>query len=328
MAFLNLENICFSYDQSDFINDFNLSIEQGKISAIVGASGCGKSTVLRLIAGLERSQSGKITLGNTLLSDNKVFCPPQKRNIGIVFQDYNLFPHLNVWKNVIFGLSKDANFSKAEEILSLLGIETLKKRMPSELSGGQQQRVALARSIVRTPQVLLMDEPYSSLDNNLRTELRHEIKAVLKKLNISCVIVLHDIDDVMAIADEVIVMDNGQIIQKGGVSDLFKNPKSSIISRLFGNHNVHEIADLPDNLLNILAIPEGKKMISIPSSAFSISKKMEDIPALLVDKYFVGNGHILRFKIGDLIFKMQSDRLPETEFRINMNTNQILFFNG
>ncbi len=328
MAFLHLENISFSYDQNDFINDFNLSIEQGKITAIVGASGCGKSTILRLIAGLEKPQSGRITLENSILSSETIFCSPQKRNIGIVFQDYNLFPHLNVRKNVVFGLGKDTSSDKAEEILSLLGIENLKKRMPSELSGGQQQRVALARSIVRIPKLLLMDEPYSSLDNNLRTELRHEIKDVLKKFNTSCVIVLHDIDDVMAIADEVIVMDNGKIIQKGKVLDLFQKPKSSVVSKLFGNHDVHEAANLPDSLLNILSIPKGKKMISIPSSAFSISNKMEDIPALLVDKYFIGNGHILRFKIGDLIFKMQSDRLPETEFRININTNQILFFNG
>lgn len=328
MSFLQLENISFSYDKSDFIKDFDLSIDANKITAIVGASGCGKSTVLRLIAGLEKPKSGEITLDANVLSDNSIFCPPQKRNVGIVFQEYNLFPHLSVWNNVTFALSKGEDSKKANEILKLLGIEELKDRMPSELSGGQQQRVALCRSIVRAPQLLLMDEPFSSLDNNLRVELRHEIKSILKKLKTSCIIVLHDIDDVMAIADEVIVMEKGSIIQKGEISELLNSPNSSIVSKLFGKHNVHQIADLPSEIRNVISVPKEKKLISIPSSAFSISDKNEDIPASLVDKYFTGNGHNLRFKIGDLIFQMQSDRLPETMFRLNINTNQILFFNG
>ena len=328
MSFLNLNSVSFSYGKEPVLRDISLNLKQGNILSIIGPSGCGKSTLLRVILGLERSQNGSIHLDGKLLSNNVKHVATQERNIGIVFQDYHLFPHMSVWKNVIFGLNKGESKDKARTLMRLMGIEDLMERMPGELSGGQQQRVALARTLVCEPKLLLMDEPFSSLDNSLRMELRHELKESIQQLNITSILVLHDIDDVMAIADEVLLMDKGSLVQKGAVLELLNHPKTPMASKFFGKNNVHEIRNLAPEMVHKLNIPMSAKFLSIPRDAFEISTENDDIPAFLVDKYFDGNVYVLRFKIGDLMYQMHSDELPESEFKLNINTNKILFFNG
>ncbi|MEG2354089.1 MAG: ABC transporter ATP-binding protein [Clostridium sp.] len=206
---VKVNNLCFKYDNSmDFvIKDFSLDINKGEIVAILGPSGCGKSTVLRLIAGLEEPSSGEIIINNKIVVDDKVFLQPEEREVGMVFQDYALFPHLTVYENIRFGLhklSKEEQKLRGDEVLKLVNLGEFIKRYPYELSGGQQQRVALARALAPKPSVLLMDEPFSNLDSHLRGKIREELKEIIKRANTTCIFVTHDIEDVNAISDRVI----------------------------------------------------------------------------------------------------------------------------
>ncbi|MEM7163250.1 MAG: ABC transporter ATP-binding protein [Bacteroidota bacterium] len=328
MSYLELRNIAFAYGQNKVIKHVNFTIEKYSINAIIGSSGCGKSTLLRLISGFERAQEGEIVLDQNALSSQQVFLPVQKRNIGIVFQDFHLFPHLNVWKNITFGLKTKNKQAKVNDLMHLLKIEDFKKRMPHELSGGQRQRVALARSIVTEPALLLLDEPFSSLDNELRKSIRHEIKDVLSQLKITTLFVLHDLDDVMALSDQVLVMDGGKMVQKGSVNELFSSPSHPKVASLFGAYNLVSLGKEDGPLSQFIQVEKGHNSVGIPMDAFSISKQKEDIPAFLVDNYFNGKTNVLRFKIGDLNLRMEADEVPPPEFRLNINANKFIYFDG
>ncbi|GAB6169845.1 hypothetical protein JCM1393_23050 [Clostridium carnis] len=206
---VKVKNLSFKYDNSDslVINDFSIEIEKGEIVAILGASGCGKSTILRLIAGLEEPNSGEIIINNKVVVNNTNFLKPEERGVGMLFQDYALFPHLTVYENIKFGLyklSKKEQKIRVDEVLNLVNLKGYETRYPYELSGGQQQRVALARALAPKPSVLLMDEPFSNLDSHLRTKIREELRDIIKKSNTTCIFVTHDIEDVNAISDRTI----------------------------------------------------------------------------------------------------------------------------
>lgn len=223
--FLNIDNLYFKYSNAKeyTINDFNMNIDRGDILAILGESGSGKSTILRLIAGLEEPLKGVINLDKKVLIDKNTYVMPENREIGMVFQDYALFPHMTVSKNVVFGLDKMDKKEKKkrlEEVLQLVDMSEYKDRFPHELSGGQQQRIALARAIAPKPSVLLMDEPFSNLDADLKYRIRRELKDILNKADITTIFVTHDKEDVKSIADKVIVLDNGNKIKDGLVNDI------------------------------------------------------------------------------------------------------------
>jgi iron(III) transport system ATP-binding protein len=209
--YLNLKDIQFSYDkgQNFVMNDFSVRIEKGEIVSIVGNSGSGKSTLLRIISGLEDRSTGQIELDGDVLQSSKVFVQPEKRKIGFVFQDYALYPFLNVRQNIEFGIKKlppKERKRRIEETLSLVKINELENRFPHELSGGQMQRVALARALAPKPRVLLMDEPFSNLDTELVGELRLELKSLLKKEGMTVILVTHNQDDAGYMADRIIQM--------------------------------------------------------------------------------------------------------------------------
>lgn len=209
--FVEINDLSFRYRNNDreVIRDFNLSIEQGEIIGILGESGSGKSTLLRLIAGLETPSTGTFQIGEQHIFDTRTYLPAEKRGIGMVFQDYALFPHLTVAQNILFGLHhlpKKERYRRLEEMLALVSLEEFKHRYPHELSGGQQQRVALARALAPKPSILLMDEPFSNLDADLRVKIRKELRDILKKENMTCIFVTHDRDDVQAICDRTIVI--------------------------------------------------------------------------------------------------------------------------
>lgn len=206
---VKVENLNFKYDNSKelVIKDFSLEVEEGEIVAILGPSGGGKSTVLRLLAGLEEPVSGKIIIKDKVIVGENKFLPPEERGVGMVFQDYALFPHLTVYDNVKFGLyklSKEEQKIRVAEVLKLVKLEEYEKRYPYELSGGQQQRVALARALAPKPSILLMDEPFSNLDGHLRGKIREELKEIIKNQNTTCIFVTHDKEDVEAISDRVV----------------------------------------------------------------------------------------------------------------------------
>lgn len=223
---LNIKNLHFKYKNSkvDSIKNFNIDINKGEIVSILGESGSGKSTVLRVVAGLEEAYKGRITIANNIVYDDNYFVEPEKRGIGMVFQDYALFPHMTVAKNIMFGIKK-MNKSDREErmmdMLKLVNLEEYKDKYPYELSGGQQQRIAIARALAPNPSILLLDEPFSNLDANLKERIRNELKEIIQKADITSIFVTHDIEDAKALADKVIIIDKGKIIKEGSTSDLF-----------------------------------------------------------------------------------------------------------
>ena len=231
-SILEISKLSKSYDgKVKVLSDFNFKMESGKICAIVGESGSGKSTLLRLIAGLERPDGGEIKVAQSVVSDNIKIVKPQSRNIGLVFQDFTLFPHLTVEQNITYGVKE--NKSKViEDLLKLVKMEGYNKSYPSQLSGGQEQRVALARTLAIKPKLLLLDEPFSSLDVGLRSELRKEIKGIVKKLKTSMIFITHDISDAIDIADEIIFLKNGKIVQHSPISELSKSSENEDISNI------------------------------------------------------------------------------------------------
>ena len=216
--FIEVKNIYFKYKNSkkDTIIDFNMELSKGEILAIIGESGSGKSTILRIIAGLEEAYKGSMVIGDKNIFSDKMFIEPENRGVGMVFQDYALFPHMTVKKNIQYGLkkkSKDEKEKIAMEMLQLINLVEHKDKYPYELSGGQQQRVAIARAIAPKPSVLLLDEPFSNLDANLRERIRDEIKVILKKAGITSIFVTHDIEDAKVLANKIIVLKDGVIVE-------------------------------------------------------------------------------------------------------------------
>ncbi|WP_043932413.1 ABC transporter ATP-binding protein [Bacillus sp. EB01] len=214
--FVNISNLQYTYRNAKeaVIKDFNLDIEKGEIVAILGASGSGKSTILRLIAGLETPGNGTITIGGETVCDHRTFVQPEKRGIGFVFQDYALFPHMTVEKNILFGLKKKSRKDKharLEEMLNLVNLSDYADRYPHELSGGQQQRVALARALAPEPSLLILDEPFSNLDADLQKKIRGELRDLIKQTGITSIFVTHDKDDAKAMADRIVYIENGKV---------------------------------------------------------------------------------------------------------------------
>lgn len=211
MSFVAINELTFTYSSKKLcvIDDFTFSMSRGEIVGVVGESGCGKSTLLRLIAGLESPLGGKIDISEVTVVDARTFVPPERRGVGMVFQDYALFPHLTVAKNIEFGLhrlSRSARNARVKEMVELVKLSGLENRYPHELSGGQQQRVALARALAPKPALLLMDEPFSNLDADLKAAIRSELREILKKAEMTCLFVTHDQQDVEALCDRTIRM--------------------------------------------------------------------------------------------------------------------------
>lgn len=225
--FIDIKNLTFKYKNSkvDILKNISFSIEKGEILSILGESGGGKSTVLRLIAGLEIPLSGSLVIDNRIIFDSTTFTLPERRGIGMVFQDYALFPHMTVDENIKFGLNninKRQKEIRVKEMLKLVNLQDFGSRYPHELSGGQQQRVAIARALAPKPSVLLLDEPFSNLDAHLKSKIREELKAILNKAGITAIFVTHDEEDVKSIADKVVVLERGIIASSGTIGEALK----------------------------------------------------------------------------------------------------------
>ncbi len=231
---LRLDNVSKSFGESQAVANVSLNLSQG-ILALLGSSGCGKTTLLRLIAGFEHPQTGSIEIaGRKVVSENS-WIPPEKRHLGMVFQDYALFPHLTVVENVAFGLKKRKD--AARRLIELVGLTGLEQRYPYQLSGGQQQRVALARALAPQPQLVLLDEPLSNLDVQVRRRLREEIRDILKATGTSAVFVTHDQEEALAIADLVAVMSKGKLEQIGTPQEVYTQPASRFVAEFVTGAN-------------------------------------------------------------------------------------------
>ncbi|MCB0992831.1 MAG: ABC transporter ATP-binding protein [Acidimicrobiales bacterium] len=236
---VSVENLSAAYGANQVLHSLSLSVAAGETIALLGPSGCGKTTLLRCIAGLERPTAGQVTIGQKVVASPTVWVAPERRGIGMVFQNGALFPHLDVESNIAFGLARNkARSGRVSEMLDLVGLGGLGARMPSELSGGQQQRVALARALAPSPRLLLLDEPFSSLDVALRVMLRTEVRSVLSDVGVTALFVTHDQDEAFVMGDRVAVLRDGNLEQIGTPSELYATPANPWVAGFVGEANL------------------------------------------------------------------------------------------
>ncbi|MDG2428134.1 MAG: ABC transporter ATP-binding protein [Acidimicrobiales bacterium] len=236
---LSVRDLSVAYEGPPVLIDLSLDIAPGELVALLGPSGCGKTTLLRTIAGLEHPASGSVAVGNRVVTSNGHFVPPERRRIGMVFQDGALFPHLDVRRNVAYGLPRsERNSSRANEALDMVGLSEVANRMPNTLSGGQQQRVALARALAPRPGVLLLDEPFSNLDTTLRLRVRAEMHRLLVDLGVTTVFVTHDQEEAFVLGDRVAVLHEGHLAQVGTPDDLYRRPADRWVATFVGDANL------------------------------------------------------------------------------------------
>ena len=241
MSAVEISNLSHTIGNKEILKNINFTLSKDSISCILGPSGSGKTSLLKLIAGLERVQIGSIKINSKEVSSKSKHLPTEKRNIGFLFQDYALFPHLTVKQNLEYPVNYKTSPHTIEDIIKLIKLPNSLNKYPHELSGGEQQRVALARSIISNPDILLLDEPFSSLDLNLREDVRDDTLHLLQKSNVSVIIVTHDPFEAMFISNQINIMDTtGKIVQSGSPSELYNNPTNSYVAEFFGETNRFE----------------------------------------------------------------------------------------
>ncbi|OYY66645.1 MAG: polyamine ABC transporter ATP-binding protein [Burkholderiales bacterium 28-67-8] len=251
--FLHIRDVVKDFDGYKAVNNVSLDIAKGEIFALLGSSGCGKSTLLRMLAGFETPTSGRIVLNGQDLSS----MPPYERPMNMMFQSYALFPHLTVWENIAFGLRRarlprDEIAAQVEAMLKLVQLGKFAQRKPHQLSGGQQQRVALARSLAKKPQLLLLDEPLGALDKKLREETQIELVNIIENVGVTCVMVTHDQEEAMTMASRIAVMSEGRFLQVGAPSEIYETPATRFVADFIGNVNLMDgtlTVDQPDHVV-------------------------------------------------------------------------------
>ena len=279
---LDVTNIRCAYGGLTVVKDLTFSVQAGSIACLLGPSGCGKSTILKAIAGFETIYGGVIELDGKAISNTQKLLAPEKRGIGMVFQDYALFPHLSIQQNLEFGLnkaSKEERISRTAELLELVDLSGFEKRFPHELSGGQQQRVALARALAPKPSMLLLDEPFSNLDAELRTRLGLEVRKILKELGISAILVTHDQKEAFAMADHIGVIDQGHIQQWGQPFELYHEPVNRFVANFIGQGTFIEGTTLShESFLSEFGEIRGNRAYDFPlNSAVDILIRPDDV---------------------------------------------------
>lgn len=240
MSTLSISNVSSDYQGLVILHQLNLTLQQGEIVALLGPSGCGKTTLLKAIAGLQGISQGSIKINGQVLSGEGVFIASEQRGVGMIFQDYALFPHLTVGDNILFGvkgLNKLERQTRLEDMLELVKLTGLGERYPHELSGGQQQRVSIARALAYEPELMLLDEPFSNIDAQVRHEMMLEIRAILKQRNVSAVFVTHSKDEAFVFADKLALFEQGHIVQHGAAETLYANPHSRYVADFLGTTN-------------------------------------------------------------------------------------------
>jgi iron(III) transport system ATP-binding protein len=237
-SMIRLDEATKRFGDAVAVDDASLCVERGEIVALLGPSGCGKTTLLRLVAGFEQPDSGTVSVGGRLVAGGSTWIPPEGRRVGMVFQDYALFPHLTVAANVGFGLPRRDRATRVPELLEIVGLDGLEARFPHELSGGQQQRVALARALAPAPELVLLDEPWSNVDPSLRETLRSEVAEIIRPLGVTAVLVTHDREEAFSFADRIALMRHGSVVQEGTAEELYFAPTSRWAAEFVGAANV------------------------------------------------------------------------------------------
>ncbi|WP_375255824.1 ABC transporter ATP-binding protein [Yoonia sp.] len=263
---LEIKNIVKDYGGRRVVDDVSLSVMPGQVTCLLGPSGCGKSTTLRIIAGVEEPDSGTIHVDQNLVCADDVHRPPEARNIGLMFQDFALFPHLTVAQNVAFGLPKGRVTDRVHQLLAKVGMASHQADYPHQLSGGEQQRVALARALAPKPRIMLMDEPFSGLDDRLRDDIRDETLSVLKDEGTAVLLVTHEPGEAMRMADEIALMRHGKIVQRGAPYNVYNAPVDIEASAFFSDINVIKgkvqgaLTDTPFGQFLAPGVPDGTEV--------------------------------------------------------------------
>ncbi len=240
VARLELTGISRKLGGKRVLDDVSLTVRAGALTCLLGPSGCGKTTTLRIVAGVDQQDAGQVFIDGRVISNQKIHVPPEKRSVGLLFQDFALFPHLSVEENVAFGLiGRGANRKqRITELLERVNLEPLRKKLPHQLSGGEQQRVALARALAPKPRIMLLDEPFSNLDDRLRDFVREETISILMEENVAVLLITHEPSEAMRMADEIVLMKEGKIVQTGTPYDLYNSPKNRDVASFFSDLNV------------------------------------------------------------------------------------------
>ena len=337
MAFENLiiraRSVTKSYGSEIVLSDFNLDVWNGSIVGILGISGSGKTTALRLLAGFDKPDTGIIEMRNRVISSEDTFLPPEERNVGMVFQDYALFPHLNVEKNISFGLSRDEIKSgRLEEVLSMCNLETYRNKFPQELSGGQQQRVSLARALAPKPEVILLDEPFTSLDAHMARDLREEVVSLLRQTETTAIIVTHDQEEALSVCDVVSVLENGSVIQSATPQEIYLNPVSQTVANSVCDPNILKGFSVDGRVETSLGT-----FVTAYNGALDVSIRPECIELLLDSEgsyvvkecTFYGHDQVISFQNSKgEVFRARS--LPNTIYeagdKVNINISEVTTF--
>jgi len=330
MSLIELKNVSKYWGDVRAVEKLNINIEEGEFVVLLGPSGCGKSTTLRLIAGLENVSSGGIFIGGKNVNN----IDPSSRNISMVFQSYALFPHLNVEENIIFGLKvrkvkKGDRQVKLKNVAEKVGLSNLLKRKPAELSGGQRQRVALARAIISENPICLMDEPLSNLDAKLRHQMRSEIRSLQKDLNITLIYVTHDQTEAMSMADKIVLLNEGEIVQQGRPKELYEKPENTFTAKFLGNPPMNLINLEVDRKGNYIPIFEEKyfikqksdkkNILGIRPEDIEISK--EGIKCTINDLDYQGSDVVLSLQLGnqEIFARIDSKKVEELDNHVYIN---------
>jgi iron(III) transport system ATP-binding protein len=319
-AHLTIDHLVKSFSAAGprVVDGVSFDVNEGEIFALLGPSGCGKTTTLRLIAGFEEPDAGEITLRDVSLCGRGRPMPPEKRGIGFVFQDYALFPHLNVAENVLFGLTHLPRVERtraAREALERVGLTGLGSRPTHTLSGGQQQRVALARALAPRPALLLLDEPFSNLDAGLRTSTRDEVRQILKDAGMSAVLVTHDQEEALSFADRLAVMRDGRIEQVGAPERIYHQPKNQFVAQFLGRTNLIRgeagggEARSPLGPLALSDPAEGPVLLSLRPEHLEVCGDAEasGVPGVIEAREFRGSDVGYRVRIGEMVVLVKSD---------------------
>ena len=337
MAFDNLlirtRSVSKSYDEELVLSDFNLDVWKGSITGILGSSGSGKTTALRLIAGFDRPDAGIIEMKNEVIVSDEVWLPPEKRNIGMVFQDYALFPHLTVEKNIAFGLGKnDLEKGRLKEVIDMCNLSGLINKFPQELSGGQQQRVALARALAPNPEVVLLDEPFTSLDAQMARVLRDEVVELLKNTETTAIIVTHDQEEALSVCDVVSVLEKGKIIQSSTPQEIYLNPVSKTVANSVGDPNILKGFSIDGrvetSLGTFVSAYEGALDVSIRPECIELNLDSEG-SYIVKECTFYGHDQVISFQNSKgEVFRARS--LPNTIYeagdKVNIEISEVTTF--
>jgi iron(III) transport system ATP-binding protein len=324
MPILQLQNISKKYQRADryAVSGVSLNVEKGEILALVGESGSGKTTLLRIIAGLEHPDGGKIILSDQTIVDGMKSVKPDKRKVGMVFQDYALFPHLSILENVRYGIKENREKSKqlACELLEKVGLRDDYSKYPHQLSGGQQQRVALARTLAPGPQIILLDEPFSNLDKGLKNQVREELRQIIKKFELTAIFVTHDTEDALSTSDKIAVLKEGILQQTDTSLGIYNHPVNDYVANFFGKMNRIEAKVKEEKLYTdfgvLLAdnqIKEGQEyLIRFRPEQVSITEEPSNLGGVVKRNTFYGSYRTL---------SVQSPTGLEIELKLNTGIN-------